>query len=301
MDWKYQIIQCLLVLIIGYGWSTKLTDPKKITVRSSVLSWTSSERENNVTYTVQYNTLPEQEWQNVCGCSQMQFNFTAASEDFYGKIFRVRAETANLTSDWKHSEQVQCQHTGTCAPLFNLTLRNNKVLLWMDYKDKSLKEKFGGHITFKAQYWKETTFIDKQDLNVNGRSLTIEDLESGEKYCFQVEYLYFKKSYGKPSHILCETIPETSGARTLRVILSGLLVVAAFATFGICLYFVYKNYKKIKTFLQPPLDIPDHFHEFFSGEFSHCEPACVVSQDFIILVPEQIIDEEEGISNERND
>ncbi|NP_001347714.1 interferon gamma receptor 2 precursor [Pygocentrus nattereri] len=299
--WKTPLISFLFVLIFHSAWSTNLSAPKLKEVSSSVLSWEPS-KVNNVTYTVQYRADPGQEWHYLCGCNQPQFSF--ADGDFYGKIFRVRAERGNQTTVWQESVKIQCRHTDACAPLLNLTIKNYKVLLWMDDKDETLKKEFGGHITFRALYWKETSASDKQELDASGKTLLIEELEAGQKYCFNVVYVVYNKPYGSPSRVLCEVIPETPTVQNLRIIISGVLINAGLMVFGCCLYFVYKNYKRIKTFLQPPLDIPEHIEEFFSGEFPHHEFVCIGSEELesnglITLVPEQIREEEEGGSDGR--
>ncbi|XP_072542575.1 interferon gamma receptor 2 [Salminus brasiliensis] len=275
MDWRNAFVSCLVVFTASSAWS--IEPPTHVKVELSVLSWKPPPGETNVTYTVQYSMAEEEEWHNVCGCNQPQFNFTA--EDFYGKIFRVRAETANQTSVWKLSKQVQCEHTGTCAPLFNLTIKTNKALLWMGHKDQTLYEEFGGHITFRVLYWKEARVSDNQERNTGGMTLAIEGLEFGQKYCFQVVYLVYSKSFGNPSHVLCKVIPLSSAQENFHIIISGVVIVVGLVIFGVCLYFVYKNYKKVKLFLQPPLDIPEHIERFLSEEFPHQERVCLDSQE----------------------
>ncbi|KAK1797678.1 hypothetical protein P4O66_008046 [Electrophorus voltai] len=267
MDLQNIVVSCLFFLTVHRVWMTELPPPppQHIQIHSSVLMWNSSGDDRNVTYTVQYSSAPGELWDSMTGCSQLQCDF--AAKDFYGKVFRVRAERGNLSSDWQQSEQVQCIHINTCAPIINLSIVSDKVQLQRKHRDSSLKKEYGGHITFRLLYWKTTSPNDKQENNEYTNPIIMNDLEPGKNYCFQFDYLYFHKPYGNPSRLICKEIPETSFGRTLRVIVSGVLTVVVLAIFGGWLYFAYKNYRKIKQYLQPPLDIPQHFQEFLSSEF----------------------------------
>ncbi|KAG9271299.1 interferon gamma receptor 2 precursor [Astyanax mexicanus] len=269
MDWRNTFVSCLVFFIPSSACLSELPPPQHVVIESSTLRWNPPLGESNFNYTVQFSKVPEEEWHYVCGCNQTQFNFTAASEDFYGRIFRIRTETTNQSSAWIPSEQVLCEHTATCSPLFNLTVKSDKVYLWTGHKDQSLKREFGGHIVFKALYWKEDQISNKQEYYVGGGTLKIEGLKSGQKYCFQVVYLAYSKLYGRPSRVLCQVIPISPAQENIQIIVVGILIVVVLFGFGVCLYCFYKNYKKVKLFLQPPLDIPEHIQKFFSEELPH--------------------------------
>ncbi|KAI4903471.1 hypothetical protein NFI96_029700 [Prochilodus magdalenae] len=294
--WKTTFVSCLFVLVVRRAWSTELLPPKGIEVKSTELVWEPSKAQN-VTYTVEYSTVPVQEWHHACGCNQSWFKFRG--EDIYGKIFRVRAETAGQTTDWEQSERIQCKHTDRCAPQINLT--KSSMVLWMSDQDDSLREVHGRHISYRALYWKEDSADDKQELVPNGKTLRLQGLEAGQKYCFQVVYKLYTTSYGSPSRVLCEVVPESP---TVRIVVSAVLVISGVVFVGCCLYFVNKNYKRIKVFLHPPLEVPEHFRKFCSGEFPQPELVCVSSQelessDLITVVSEELGEEEEGRSDGR--
>uniref|UniRef100_A0A4W4DVZ7 Fibronectin type-III domain-containing protein n=1 Tax=Electrophorus electricus TaxID=8005 RepID=A0A4W4DVZ7_ELEEL len=196
------------IVLIFSVWMTELPPPppQHIQIHSSVLMWNSSGDDRNVTYTVQYSSAPGELWDSMTGCSQLQCDF--AAKDFYGKVFRVRAERGNLSSDWQQSEKVQCIHINTCAPIINLSIVSDKVELMGLHRDSSLKKEYGGHITFRLLYWKTTSPNDKQN-NEYTHPIIMNDLEPGKNYCFQFDYLYFHKPYGNPSRLICKEIPET--------------------------------------------------------------------------------------------
>ncbi|XP_060785113.1 interferon gamma receptor 2 [Neoarius graeffei] len=267
MDWRIVFTISEVFLIIRCACSSKLPPPQHVKVESSVLTWIYGKVQVNVTYAVQYNTTLT-DWRDVYSGTQQQFNFTATAEDFYGKRFRVRSERENQTSDWELSELVQCAHLHTCAPILEVKVETDMVRLRVKHRDQSLREKKGGHLSLQLLYWKRNHTNDElQELPMDSTHI-IEDLDSGEEYCFQVEYLVFYKPHGKPSPEICEVIPETSKERNIRVVIIGVLTVAGLAVLGVCLYFLYVHHKRIKALLQPPLDIPEHFEEFLFSDFS---------------------------------
>ncbi|XP_076854530.1 interferon gamma receptor 2 isoform X2 [Brachyhypopomus gauderio] len=276
---QQSLFVCLFFLVIRRVWLTELAAPPHIEIRSSVLRW-DSPRDTNVTFSVQYSTVPVGLWHSMTGCSLLHCDFPG--EQFYGKVFRVRAERGTLSSVWQQSEQVHCAHIDTCAPLITLTITTDKVGLSMKHRDSSLKKEYGGHITFKPLYWKTTNPNDIQEPDDITNPLIIWGLESGKNYCFQVEYLTYNKPYGHPS-LICEEIPEKSADRTFRIIISGVVTVLVLAILGCSFYFVYNYYRKIKQhlhrYLEAPLDIPDHFHKFLSSEFSEDQVDHPSSQD----------------------
>ncbi|MCI4378057.1 hypothetical protein PGIGA_G00211350 [Pangasianodon gigas] len=295
MDWRRAFLVCEVFLTIHCACSSGLSPPQRVKVKSSVLTWNGTKDFTNITYVVQYSTTSN-DWRDVYSGTQQQFNFTAAAEDFYGTRFRVQSKRGNQTSAWVMSKLVQCAHLHTCAPIIELKVETDRVHLWMKHRDQSLEEKEGGHISFKPLYWKRNS-TNKEELNATSTHLVLEDLESGQEYCFQVEYLLFHKPHGKPSREICKVIPETSKQRNLRVIMLGVLTVAGLAILGCCLYFVYTHYKRIKALLQPPLDIPDHFEEFFFSEFPQhpvARPGSqeVESYEFVNFIEEVAEDEE---------
>ncbi|KAK3543339.1 hypothetical protein QTP70_018067 [Hemibagrus guttatus] len=258
MDW---IIDYLLIALLMKHCACSIElSSKNVEVKSSVLSWNLPKDYTNITFTVQCNTTLS-DWRDVYSGNQQQFNFSAKAEDFYGKTFRVRAERENQMSAWVTSKLVQCVHLHTCAPLIELKVETEKVHLWMKHRDESLKKVMGGHIQFRPLYWKRNSTNHKEESFVKSEHIVLQNLDPGEEYCFQVEYLCYSEPFGMPSREICKVIPETSKQRNLRIILLGMLAILVFASLGGCLYFVHKYYKRIKALFRPPLDIPEHFEE----------------------------------------
>ncbi|XP_058248936.1 interferon gamma receptor 2 isoform X2 [Hemibagrus wyckioides] len=293
MDWIFDYI--LIALLMKLCASSSELSPQKVEVQSSVLSWNLPKDYTNITYAVQCNvTLSD--WRDVYRGNQQQFNFSAEAEDFYGKRFRVRSERDEQTSAWVMSKLVQCAHLHTCAPVIELKVETDKVHLWMKHRDESLKKEKGGHLKFIPLYWKRNSTDNKESF-VKSDHIVLEDLDSGEEYCFQVKYLYFTEAFGKPSREICTVIPESSKQRNLRIILLGVLTVSVFTSLGGFLYFGHKYYKRIKALFRPPLDIPEHFEEFFFSELPHrpaADPASQVTEscDIISFVEEVAEDED---------
>ncbi|XP_062862592.1 interferon gamma receptor 2 [Trichomycterus rosablanca] len=295
MDWKTVFLSCL-VLITHRVCSSELSSPQNLKIRLSVFTWKFSGNDSNVMYTVQYNTSSGA-WQTVCDCKHRSFDFSSAAEDFYGKHFRVRAERENQTSAWRVSEQVQCAHNNVCSPQITLKVETDRVLLWVQDRDKSLGEEHGSHLMLRGLYWKTSSPDNIQEHDFGPNPLVLEDLEAGQEYCFQVKYLAFQKPYGKPSRKLCELIPESSGQRTLRIILLGVLTVGGLAMLGCCIYYVYIHYRRIKILLRPPLDIPVHFKEFlFMESYEHpiSPSSSHVQESFDFVTVVQEVGQEEG-------
>lgn len=291
MEWRIVFLVCEVFFIKHCACSSKLSPPRRVNVRSSVLTWDPPVDHTGITYAVQYNTTLS-DWSGVYNSPQRMFNFTAAAEDFYGKRFRVRSERGNQTSDWEMSKLVQCAHLHTCAPIIELKVETDKVHLLMKHRDQSVKEENGRHISFKPLYWKRNGTKNKRVFNSD--HLVFKDLESGEEYCFQVEYLLYEKPHGKPSREVCTVIPETSKQRNWRVIMFGVLTLIGLAIVGSFLYFFYTHHKRIKALLQPPLDIPEHFEEFLFSDFpQHPAPHPVTeSYNFVSLVEEVAEDQD---------
>ncbi|KAM9486817.1 interferon gamma receptor 2 [Clarias gariepinus] len=295
MDWSSARALCEVLFIIhSAACLSEIPSPQRVKVNLSVLIWDRPKNYTNITYAVQSNTTLS-DWRDVYTGPQQQFNFTAAAEDFYGKKFRVQAKKGNQTSKWVESRLVQCAHLHTCAPVIQLKVERDMVHLWMKHRDSSLKANEGGHIEFRPLYWKRNSTNDKQEPGFNSDYLLIRDLEPGQEYCFQVEYLLFHKPHGKPSREICAVIPETSKQRSLRFVMYGVLVVVLLAILGGFLYFVHTHYKRIKALLQPPLDIPEHIQEFIFRElpeFPLPERQVTESYDLVSYVEEVAEDQD---------
>ncbi|KAF7709858.1 interferon gamma receptor 2 [Silurus meridionalis] len=267
MEWGFAVLLCGMVFARHCECSSELAQPKKVKVELSVLSWSQPEDPTDVIYVVQFNTTLN-DWHIVSRGPSERFNFSVTAEDYYGKVFRVRAEKGNQTSVWALSKRVQCSHLHTCAPVVELKVEPDKVHLRLIHRDQSLKDEKGGHLMFRLCYWKRNHTDESKEEFPKSNHFVLEDLDAGQEYCFQVNYLHLHKPFGMPSSEICRVIPESSKQRTLRIVLLGILFLVGLFVLGSGLYYTYMHHKRIKECLQPPLDIPDHFEEFFFSEFS---------------------------------
>nr|XP_055055814.1 uncharacterized protein LOC129440464 [Misgurnus anguillicaudatus] len=242
----------------------------KITLVGSRLQWKSSD-DKSVLYYVQYknNSDPADEWHNVSSYNGTSLKTFEITNEFYGGIFRVRAEKDSHTSEWQISKPVLCMNLNICIPLMTVNVKPGIIVLHMSHMDQSLKKEYGDHIAFNVSLWKvngrhsEVEFIVTLD-----KTLSFRNLESGQKYCFQVQYSLYNKPYGNTSEQQCVNIPESPEEAEKRVVLTTIITTVLVLTIcGCCIFALFKNHKKFKQILKPPVNIPIHFREFLNQEF----------------------------------
>ncbi|XP_051529527.1 uncharacterized protein LOC127426633 [Myxocyprinus asiaticus] len=258
------------ILMVDLAKTVDLQPPNVRTVGSQ-LQWKSA-NDDGVLYSVQYKlgSTPAEEWHNVSshiGTKLKTLNITA---EFYGAVFRVHAEKGNRTSEWQNSKPVKCLNIRHCVPLINLTVKPGMAHLYMEHMDQSLVKEFGNGIAFNISYWKVANgdHSEVQFYITNGKSQLFPNLESGQEYCFQVQYLWYNKRYGNTSNKSCAIIPETAEEKKRRDLLLSILATVFVSAMCVgCIFAFFKNHKKLKQFFRPPPEIPDHYREFLTGEF----------------------------------
>ncbi|XP_026067160.1 interferon gamma receptor 2 [Carassius auratus] len=251
-----------------------LNPPQDVRIVRSNLQWKRpADDDDSVLYSLQYkpghNTGDE--WYSVTSHNGTQLRFQITPE-FYGAVFRVRAEQGINVSEWQYSDSVNCANANFCVPLLKLSVKPEMVLVTMAHMDESLEKEDGEHVEFNLSYWKVNNggYLKPESVITKSKNEPIFQLESGQKYCFQVQYLLYEKPYGNVSNQICAIIPETP-----ETIKSRHLLFSIFASFlvtamcGVCIFLLFKHHKKAKQLLQPlRLEIPHHYQEFFrSGEF----------------------------------
>uniref|UniRef100_A0A8C1PV32 Interferon gamma receptor 2 n=1 Tax=Cyprinus carpio TaxID=7962 RepID=A0A8C1PV32_CYPCA len=262
----------VLMLLINIEGTFCLNPPQDVKLVGSYLQWKKPPDGDSVLYSLQYRRgfKSDDEWYNVTSHNGTELRFKITPE-FYGAEFRVRAEKGNDVSEWKGSEKVQCVNTNSCVPVMKLFVKPEKVYVTMAHMDDSLEKEHGEHIEFNLSFWNvDNGGYSKVESIITNSQKQILELESGQNYCFQVQYLFYEKPYGNVSNQSCASIPETlemmKSRDLLFIILTTLLVTAMC---GVCIFLLFKHHKKVKQLLQPfRLEIPDHYLEFFrSGEF----------------------------------
>ncbi|XP_026112444.1 interferon alpha/beta receptor 1 [Carassius auratus] len=291
---RHVFVGAVFMLLINFEGTSCLNPPQGVKLFGSYLQWKKPPDEDSVLYSLQYKRSfkSEDEWYNVTSHNKTELRFKITPE-FYGAEFRVRAEKGNNTSEWKYSTKVQCVNTNACVPVMKLSVKPGKVYVTMDHMDGSLKYEHGEHIQFNVSFWKvDNGGYSKVESIITNSKKQILELESGQNYCFQVQYLFYDKPYGNISNQSCAIIPETLEmvkSRDLLFIISTTLLVTAMC--GVFIFLLFKHHKKVKPLLQPlRLEIPDHYLEFIrSGEFplQACpSPSCqsLQSCDMILVI-----------------
>ncbi|XP_057216636.1 interferon gamma receptor 2 [Triplophysa rosa] len=264
------VVAHFILMILNLAGAFDVPPPRDVKVVQSELQWLSPSSDDNVMYTVQYKrgSEPVDDWHNVTSHNGTKF---AITKEVYGAIFRVRAEKEGHASEWQISNPVQCVHLNVCIPLMTVNVKPGKTYLSMSHMDKSFEKEYGVNIAFNISSWKVVTGVYSEvQFNVtNNKNEVILNLESGQMYCFQVQYSFYNKPYGNTSEQQCVIIPETPEEAKRRTFLTTILTTFCILTLcGCCIFLLFKNHKKYKQLLRPPVEFPGHLREFLSQEFS---------------------------------
>ncbi|XP_056314339.1 interferon gamma receptor 2 [Danio aesculapii] len=302
----------IFTLIINIERTCCLNPPQDLKIVKSQLLWKPPEVDGDLQYFLQYTlgSKAEDEWYNVSSLiSKNAFNIT---DEFYGALFRVRAEKGNHISEWAISNRVNCVNVNSCAPVVTPSAKPGIVSLTLAHMDQSLEKEHGDHLEFNILSWNVNSRENPEEgVVINSKDYIFDDLESGQNYCFQVEYLLYHKPYGKASEKICVFIPETPEAKKTRVLIYATLstlFVLMVCSFCIFLFRKYKRNKRVqrlvKEWFQPlKLELPDHYIEFLSSEFpvglSPSPSVPSLQSDDFIVVTENTSMEENGQEKEQ--
>lgn len=271
---RHICVAVVLTLLINMEGTFCLNPPQDVKIVQSILQWKKSpEDDGSFLYSLQYkpDSKTGYEWYSVTGHNGTELRFQITSE-FYGAVFRVRSEKGNNVSEWKHSKPVQCVNANFCAPVFKLSVKPGMAYVTMAHMDESLQREDGENVAFNVSFWKVNNggYSKAEFITTKSENEHIFTLESGQNYCFQVQYSLYGKPYGNFSKQICAIIPETSEMIKSRALLYSVFIsFLVTAMCGVCIFLLFKHHKKVKQFLQPlRLEIPDHYLEFFrSWEF----------------------------------
>ncbi|KAI2664453.1 Tissue factor [Labeo rohita] len=174
---------------------------------------------------VRSNLHKSDEWYNVTSHNRTDLKFYITPE-FYGAIFRVRAEKGSNVSEWQDSNKVECVNVNSCVPVMKLFVKPETVCLTLSHMDESLKYEYGDHIEFNVSFWKmdnagskvscllqlvHSLYFTKRTIEhfiTKNKNECFPKLESEQNYCFQVQYLLYENPHGNVSNQTCVFTPE---------------------------------------------------------------------------------------------
>ncbi|NP_001347680.1 interferon gamma receptor 2 precursor [Esox lucius] len=245
--------------VITQAWSQEVPPPRDVRVDTSGVRWSPYTDRPGVKYTVQSQT-DRGEWRDIKGCVKTER--TTCDNVSACLMVRVWAQQGN-----HRSESVQaCTHAMSCSPEVQLTAQAGLLLVtWR--KNNNLSEEYADHFQYQVEYGREG-----EELKGSKRSrssVMLQNLDVGGKYCVQARYTCYQKAFGIPSPSQCAIIPESESTKRIRISLICVFISVLLGTVAVGLIFLFhKHYEKIKQLHPRPLRLPDHYREFFNGDFN---------------------------------
>ncbi|KAM8855737.1 interferon gamma receptor 2 isoform 2-T2 [Spinachia spinachia] len=251
--------------------------PQDVHVDNWQLTWRLTPEEGNVTYTVEYSS---DVWKSVQACANISSNScdvisTNAAGEHQCVILRVRAERRGLTST---PVKACSPHGNLCSPDFRLTAGPDSLTVHLS-RNHRLPLELGENLKHCVYYGKEGEPLQYADVL---SSVTIPDLQKGQRYCAEVQYIYISRPVGAATCSLCEVIPVSRKySKQSNLIFAVVLpVVVLLVLVPVIAYLVIFQRRRIKRWLRPPYRIPDDFFEPFGENYipisssSHSEEHC---------------------------
>lgn len=236
----------------------QLPPPQDVHVDQWQLNWTPAAGDRPVQYTVQYNSLGGAGWQDVPGCVRIASNScdTAAAVRGRGELGCVRlqlwAESGRLRSE---PVEACSRHGASCTPDISLTALPGSLTVHLS-RSHSLAEEYADNARHAIYFGKEGEPLEHYADSVS--SVTVSELQAGQRYCMKVQYVLLSEPVGLPSCPRCERIPQQKPAQT-GVIVAVVVVVLLTATAVLILYVLIFHYKTLKLKIQrwfQPYKIP---------------------------------------------
>ncbi|XP_031725891.1 interferon gamma receptor 2 [Anarrhichthys ocellatus] len=236
--------------------------PQNVHVDNWLLTWPPAPEDGNVTYTVQYSSFDSAVWTDVPACVHISSNSCSViSTKAKGKhgcvMLRVQAERRGLTS---RPVKACSRHGDSCTPDFSLTAGAKPgSLTVLLRRNHSLAQEHGDHARHRVYYGKEGE--PRQEYVDAVSSVTIPALQVGQRYCAEVQYLYFSTPVGLGACAQCELIPEAGEDSKQSEIIAAVVpvVVVLFILIPVGAYFLIFQRGTIKQWLRPPYQIPEDF------------------------------------------
>ncbi|KAF7656973.1 hypothetical protein LDENG_00033680 [Lucifuga dentata] len=249
---------CLLLYIQAFGQvvSEVLPPLQDVHVNGGLLRWTASPQHRNASYSVQYRSS-DKKWKDVLSCIRTTLTScdvtSMAAETEHGCVMlRLRAEQAGLSSQWVEA----CSKEGDrCSPEVRLAARPGFLTVYLN-RNHSLALQHGDHAKHRVYYGKEGQPLRSYEDAAS--SVSVSELEEGQRYCIKVQYLYYGVPIGAPSCTQCVLIPESSVKTQLAEIGVTVVVVVIMVPVVIAVaYILIFKHKRIKKWLRPPYEMPE--------------------------------------------
>ncbi|XP_028250130.1 interferon gamma receptor 2 [Parambassis ranga] len=237
-----------------------LPPPQNIHFDSWQLTWTNATKDTNVSYTVEYKSS-NIDWEVVPACDHITVNscnvsFMKASAEHGCAMLRVQAERHGLTSIPVEACSI---HGDTCIPEPHLTTRPGSMTIHLS-RNHSLAVDYADHAKHMVYFGREGQPLE--EYKAASSSVTINDLEEGQRYCVKVEYIVYYEPKGLASCVQCELIPVADSKHTAKIIAGVVAILVLVVVVPITAYILIFHSKKIKQCLGPPYEMPEVLEQF---------------------------------------
>uniref|UniRef100_UPI0037E74D1B interferon gamma receptor 2 isoform X2 n=1 Tax=Semicossyphus pulcher TaxID=241346 RepID=UPI0037E74D1B len=273
-----------MVLLLQAALSARCEEPpappQNVHVENWLLTWSPPPDDTDVTYTV-HSSSHGSAWTDVPACEQMSSTscdvaLTAAKSKHGCVMLRVRTERRGLTS----TPVPACStHGDSCSPQVSLSARPGSLTVHLT-DNHSLALKYADHAQHRVHYIREGDTL--QHFEDSSSSLTLRQLQEGQRYCTQVHFILHSQAVGPPSCSQCELIPQTGDQVNPGVIVA--VVFALFLLFPLTAYIFLYQRKRIKQCLRPPYEISEDFSLQRHIPISTCSPPPEERYDVISCV-----------------
>uniref|UniRef100_H3BZI4 Uncharacterized protein n=1 Tax=Tetraodon nigroviridis TaxID=99883 RepID=H3BZI4_TETNG len=240
---------------------------KGVHVERWLLTWSPAPPQTDVTFTVESKRFGNDTWTNVPACVQIsssQCNVSrAGGADEHGcMMLRVRADRRGL-----RSEPVEaCSRLGDlCTPSFQLSARSGALTVHLT-RNHSLAAAHAYHLKHRVFYGREgrplTDYTDKVS------SVSVQELQAGQRYCVQTQFLVHGSPVGPRSCVQCQLIPESSLRSTPPWVVATAVLLGVPALLApVLLYLAMYRCGRFKWWLRSTRHrIPAHFYQDLSPE-----------------------------------
>ncbi|KAM6978353.1 interferon gamma receptor 2 [Tautogolabrus adspersus] len=254
----------IFLLLLSQAFLSALSEeppspPQHVHVNKLLLTWTPPTEETDLTYTVQ-SSFHSSKWTDVPACvhtisTSCDVALKAAENEHGCVMLRVYAERRGLTST---PVQACSSHGDSCTPEVSLSARPGSLTIHLS-RNHSLAQNHAAHAEHRVHYSREGETIQLSE--DSSSSLTLRQLEAGQRYCAQVEYILHSKPVGPPSCSMCELVPHSGvwGTEVNPGVIVAVCIVF-FLLMTITAYVFIFQQRRIKEWLRPPYAIPEDFY-----------------------------------------
>lgn len=244
--------------------------PQDVHVYNWQLTWRPAPEEGKVTYTVEYSSNM---WKSVPACANISSNScnvssTKAESESGCVLLRVRAERRGLTST---PVEACSRHGDSCSPDVRLTAGPASLTVHLN-RTHRLALEYGEHAKRIVYYGKEGEPLQKYADVLS--SVTIPDLQEGQRYCAAVQYIVFDLPVGLATCARCELIPKSRifSKQSELIVAVVPAVIVLLVLVPVIAYLLIFQRGRIKRWLRPPYQTPDNLLEPFGENYI---PICI--------------------------